>query len=142
MEATREVPPDAVVAPVVDYDLAPPATVSPIPGEVWRPLDSHPGYLVSSFGRVAHQKRGLARPWQKPDQAVVYVSIGGHNLVVHELAAFLGPKPADPLRPASLRSGYSGGLQKASRLRSSSMGTLAADRLRDRRPVTGVRGIL
>jgi hypothetical protein len=67
-----------------------------IPGEVWRPIETHPGYLVSSFARVAHQKRGLARLWQKPDQAVLYVSIGGHNLVVHKLvaAAFLGEKPA------------------------------------------------
>jgi hypothetical protein len=112
VEATCEDRLDAVAVPV-DCDLAAPhprpvasrfpktrpprAAVPPIPGEVWRAIEAHSGYLVSSFGRVAHGKRGLARPWQKPDQAVLYVSIGGHNVVVHKLVAgaFLDEKPSD-----------------------------------------------
>ena len=64
--------------------------------EVWRLCTRHPGYLVSSHGRVRRIGGGILKPWPNP-RGYLYVDLGKtrRGQPVHQLVAeaFLGPRP-------------------------------------------------
>ena len=75
--------------------MSAPATVSheTVARETWAPIEGHPGYSVSTLGRVQSPS---GRMIGKPNHARGYVRVnlpGQQIIMVHQLvaAAFLGP---------------------------------------------------
>jgi hypothetical protein len=63
--------------------------------ETWRPVAEHPGYSVSTLGRVMGPRGWPLKPFKDAD-GYLRIGIKRSNAGVHRLvaSAFLGPRPA------------------------------------------------